>query len=71
MSETALAMLPGLLALPPEDREMLAKELLSSLDEQDDQFAATLNLRITEMQNDPSKRVPADAVLKKLQEKYP
>jgi putative addiction module component (TIGR02574 family) len=75
MSDTAEKMLPTLLALPREDREMLYQHLGSSLDEQtdeeSDEFAAMLNRRIEEMERDPSKVVSADDLFRKLREKYP
>ena len=75
MSETALQMLPGLMALASDDRAMLARELISSIDEdnQDEarEFEAMLDQRIKDMKMDPRNRVPADEVFRRLREKYP
>lgn len=74
MSDTAEKILPTLLALPREDREMLWQHLGSSLDEDNDEEAAefikTLDRRIEEMEQDPSKRIPARQALEDLRKKY-
>jgi putative addiction module component (TIGR02574 family) len=75
MSDTALQLLPQILALPADDREMLARELISSLDEEDEAhsqaFLELLDNRIDEMRKDPNKRVTAEEVFRKLEEKFP
>ncbi len=76
MSETAAQLLSTLLALPPEDRELIAHRLLESLGdgpdvEEDAAFLATLNRRIEEIETGKVQGVPAEEVFRRLREKYP
>ncbi len=74
MSDQAERLMPTLLALPPEDRELIAERLYESLHgEQDDdpEFLAMLNRRVEEIKSGKVKGVPADEVFRRLREKYP
>ncbi len=70
MSDQAERLMPTLLALPPEDRELIAERLYESLDD-DPEFLAMLNWRVEEIKSGKVKGVPADEVFRRLREKYP
>jgi putative addiction module component (TIGR02574 family) len=73
MSETVARVLPNLYALPAEDRAMIAQCLIASLeaDEDDPSLLGTLNRRMDELRSGQVQAVPAEELLRRLQELYP
>jgi putative addiction module component (TIGR02574 family) len=75
MSEIAEQLMPTLLALPVEEREMIADRLYESVQgrpttEVDPAFVVMLNRRIEEIKSGKVKGVPAEEVFRRLREKY-
>ena len=69
MTDAYRQWLPQLLALPADERIMLARELLSSVDDEDegsDEFLAELIRRSDEAKRDPTTSRPAREVLEEL-----
>jgi putative addiction module component (TIGR02574 family) len=76
MSEIAEQLMPTLLSLPYEDRELIIHRLYESLQEapdveKDPAFIADLNRRIEEIKSGKVQGIPAEEVFRRLREKYP
>lgn len=72
MSDAVKKILPKLEALSRKDKAEVARRLINSIEEEDEdaEFVAELNRRMDEVASGKARTIPAEEVFRTLREKY-